>query len=89
MSLYDRLVAIGRPYLGPATEDYLAEQCSVRLRIAPGDLEPVHLRDLAGWVEHSCRALMPERRARELAKQIACAAWPCRPAAPHGTGPPA
>jgi hypothetical protein len=80
--LYGVLVAIGRPYLGPATEDWLAEQCSVRLRIEPGDLEPVHLRDLAGWVEQSCRVIMPQRRARALAKQIACAAWPRRPEPP-------
>jgi hypothetical protein len=64
------LIAISKPYFGPATESFLARQCK-HLNIEVGDLAQSHLKGLAKWVEASGALIMDAAKAAEVAKKIA------------------
>ena len=67
----EKVVALSKPYFGPATESFLDRQCTSHLKIAMADLAPSHLKDLAKWVENSGALIMDAAKAAEIAKKIA------------------
>jgi hypothetical protein len=69
-ALSDKVVGLSKPYLGPATESFLARQCSTHLKIDIATLGSSHLPDLAKWVENSGSLIMDAAKAAELAKKI-------------------
>ena len=74
MSLYDNVVSICKPYLGPAAEKFLERQCGTHLKVAPQQLSGQHLADLAKWTEVSAGLVMGKDKAAELAQKIKAAA---------------
>ena len=69
MSLYDRVVQTGKPYLGPATEKFIARQCKL-LRVDAPALVNENLAALAKWVEVGAKIVMDEGKAKELASKV-------------------
>ena len=67
----DKVVALSKPYFGPATESFLARQCKDHLKIEMADLAAPHLKDLAKWVEVGGSLVMDAAKASELSKKIA------------------
>lgn len=71
MTLYEQIANLSKPYLGPASEQFIARQCSLYLNGTPEKLAKSHLAELAKWVETSGIRFMDEAKARELAGKIA------------------
>ena len=71
MTVWEKLVGVGKPYLGPATETFLTRQCKSHLKIEAADLTQAHLKDLAKWVENSAGLIMDQAKAAEMARKIA------------------
>jgi len=69
-ALSDQVLAITRPYLGPATDKFMTRQCA-HLKIDVPALEQSHLEELAKWVNVSGKLIMDPSKALELAKKIA------------------
>jgi hypothetical protein len=67
----EKVIALIKPYFGPATESFLARQCKSHLNIEVAALEPSHLKELAKWVENSGSLIMEAAKATEIAKKIA------------------
>ena len=67
----NKVLAISKPYLGPATEAFLGRQCKLFLKIEMSALTAANLKDLAGCFEVGGRAIMEPAKATELAKKIA------------------
>jgi hypothetical protein len=70
-AISDKVIAISKPYFGPATESFLNRQCTGHLKIGVADLNPTHLKELAKWVESSGALLMDAAKAAEVAGKIA------------------
>lgn len=70
MTLYERVAALSKPYLGPATEQFIARQCKSHLKIDPANLTAAQLTDLAKWVDNSACLIMDKTKAAELAQKI-------------------
>ena len=69
-ALSDKVIALSKPYLGPATETFLGRQCQ-HLRVDMASLTPAHLKDLSTWVRRSGALIMDASKADKLANQIA------------------
>jgi len=67
----NKVLAVSKPYLGPAAEQFLARQCKLFLRIDSAALTAANLKELAGCFEIGGRAIMDPAKATELAKKIA------------------
>ena len=72
-ALSDKVLALSKPYLGPATESFLARQCTGHLKIELAALTPAHLPELAKWVTNSGAMIMDGAKAAELGKKISAA----------------
>ncbi len=70
-AISDRVIAISKPYFGPATESFLSRQCKEHLKIEVSALTEEHLNDLASWVEASGALIMGAAKAAEVAAKIA------------------
>ena len=70
MSLYDNVLNVARPYLGPAAEKFMSQQISRHLTIADQDMAGQHLDELAKWCFASGRLVMDESKAREFSEKI-------------------
>ena len=68
--LSEKVLALSKPYLGPAAESFLSRQCRGHLNIEMTALAPANLKDLATWVERSGTLIMDAAKAAELAKKI-------------------
>lgn len=71
MTMWEQLVGIGKPYLGPATERFLTRQCRLHLKVEASALTQVHMRELSRWVENSAGLIMDPIKAAEMARKIA------------------
>jgi hypothetical protein len=69
-ALSDKVIAISKPYFGPATEKFLIRQCA-HLNIEVTAIEPSHLPKLAEWVNRSGKMIMDPAKASEVADKIA------------------
>ena len=70
MTLWEQIVGVGKPYLGPATETFLSRQCKSHLKIEGTAVTKAHLPDLAKWVENSGGLIMDPPKAAEMARKI-------------------
>lgn len=70
-ALSDKVIAASKPYLGPATESFIARQCQSHLKVDPSALAVTNLKALSEWVERSGALVMDPAKATELAKKIA------------------
>lgn len=70
-ALSDKVIAASKPYLGPATESFIARQCQSHLKVDPSALTAINLKALSEWVERSGALVMDPAKATELAKKIA------------------
>jgi len=70
-ALSDKVIAISKPYFGPATEAFLNRQCKGHLNIDVSELAQSHVKELAKWVERSGALLMDAAKASEIAGKIA------------------
>ena len=71
MALYDNVVDVAKPYLGPAAGKFISRQISGHLKLDDAQLGPQHLEELAKWVKSSGSMLMDDAKASELAEKIA------------------
>jgi hypothetical protein len=69
MALYDQVVSVSKPYLGPATEQFIARQCKL-LKINAPALVNSDLAALAKWMEVGAGLLMDGTKAKELASKV-------------------
>jgi hypothetical protein len=70
VTLYEKVVGLSKPYLGPAAEQFIGRQCKSHLKIEAASLAPAQLAELAKWVENSAALIMDKGKATELAKKI-------------------
>ncbi len=70
-ALAEKVIAVSKPYFGPATESFLSRQCKGHLKVDVGDLTPSHLAELAKWVASSAALIMDPAKATEVANKIA------------------
>jgi hypothetical protein len=71
VTVYEGIVSVSKPYFGPATEQFIARQCQLYLKIEASDLSKTHLAELAKWVEVSGTRFLDEAKSKELAGKIA------------------
>lgn len=71
MSVYQEVMTITKPYMGPASEQFIAKHCKLYLKIEPDVLSKEHLKDLASHIEVGARRFLDEPKCRELAAKIA------------------
>jgi hypothetical protein len=71
MSTFEKLVAVSRPYLGPATEQFLKRQCLVYLGTDADRLLPTQLAELSKGIQIAAIRVMDEAKAEELANKVA------------------
>ena len=69
-AIYQQIVSLARPYLGPSTEAFITRQCSYHLKISPSELMASHLDELVKWVELSAGLIMDKSRVGELREQL-------------------
>lgn len=69
-AISDKVLAIAKPYLGPATESFMARQCKGHLNIEMSDLAQVHLKELAKWVKVGGALVMDATKAADLSQKI-------------------
>ncbi len=67
----DKVLALSKPYLGPAAESFITRQCKLFLKIEMTALAPANLKELANCFEVGGRSIMDPAKATELAKKIA------------------
>lgn len=70
MSVYEKVVATSKPYLGPATESFLSRQCKAHLKKQPDELISADLATLASWIEIGAGLVMDQAKATELAGKV-------------------
>ncbi len=69
MSVYSDVVAISKPFLGPATEKFLERQCRY-LKVAPDALAKQHLKQLSWLSKNAASCIMSEAQASQLSAKI-------------------
>lgn len=70
-AIAQKVVAISQPYLGPATESFLARQCKSHLKTDLAAVTQSQMKELAKWVEVSAGLIMDSAKAAELARKLA------------------
>ena len=70
VSLYDDVVELAKPYLGPAAERFVSRQITGHLSIEESQLTRQHLEELAKWCYVSGKLIIPDDRARELSGKV-------------------
>jgi hypothetical protein len=70
MTQFDKVVEVAKPFLGPATESFIARQCKAHLKIDATALAPTHMKDLAKWTQVGAGLIMDPSKATALALKI-------------------
>ncbi len=70
MTVYEKVVATSKTYLGPATESFLSRQCKSHLKKLPEQLMTEDLENLAMWIEIGAGLVMDKAKATELAGKV-------------------
>lgn len=70
MTLYEEVIAVSKPYFGPAAEQFITRQCQLHLQIDAVALTKTHLTELAKWVEVAGMRFLEEAKCKELAVKI-------------------
>jgi hypothetical protein len=70
-SLYERILEIGRNFMGAAAEDYLRRRIRIVLHGGkPESIEPDRLDRLAAGIEMTARGYMSAPRAQQFVEEI-------------------
>jgi hypothetical protein len=69
--ILDKVIAVSKPYFGPATQSFLSRQCKKHLNIELNSLTESHLEELAVWVKTSGALIMDAAKAADVARKIA------------------
>jgi hypothetical protein len=70
VSLYNDVVELAKPYLGPAAERFIGRQISGHLNIEESQLAAQHLEELARWCYVSGKLIMGEDEAQEFSNKV-------------------
>lgn len=70
MNTRDRVLAVMKPFLGPAAQDMLDRTARTMLGLDSHELQRNHVDSLAYWIKAGASKLMSEARADELAAQL-------------------
>jgi hypothetical protein len=70
VTVYEKVVATSKNYLGPATESFLSRQCKSHLKKQPDELMTSDLEALAMWIEIGAGLVMDKGKATELAGKV-------------------
>lgn len=70
MSLYDNVLNVARPYLGPATEKFISRQIDQHLNTVAQNIATQQLEELANWCLISGKLVMDESKAQELSQKV-------------------
>jgi hypothetical protein len=70
VSLYDDVIEVVKPYMGPASERFVSRQITGHLSIEESQLTRKHLEELAKWCYVSGKLIISEDRARELSDKV-------------------
>ncbi len=68
--LRDKIVEIGKDYIGLGAEVYLERQCKSHLKKELKDIEKSDLAKLAEWVEKKASLVMDEDDVTDMSKEI-------------------
>ena len=70
MALYNDVIELARPYLGPAAEKFVSRQISAHLEVAADLLGTQHLEELSNWCFNSGKLVMAEAKAQEFSRKV-------------------
>ncbi len=70
MALYDNLLEVARPYLGPAAEKFVQRQITTHLCVSPKQLTGQNLEELSKWCLISGKLVMAEAKAQEFSQKV-------------------
>ena len=70
MPLYNDVITLARPYLGPAAEKFLSRQISQHLDVTTDQLAGQHLEELSKWCFISGKLVMAEAKAQEFSQKV-------------------
>ena len=70
MPLYNDVIEVARPYLGPAAEKFVSRQISTHLDVAADQLGNQHLEELSKWCFNSGKLVMAEAKAQEFSQKV-------------------
>ena len=70
MALYDDVLNVARPYLGPAAEKFVSRQIDHHLATDAQNLARQHLDELAKWCLISGKLIMNESQAIEFSQKV-------------------
>ena len=71
MTVYEKVVAASKSYLGPANEAFIDRQCKSHLKKNAADLATADLAALAKWMEVGAALLMDDpSKATALATKV-------------------
>ncbi len=70
MPLFNDVIELARPYLGPAAEKFVSRQVSGHLDVSSDQLTGRHLEELSKWCFISGKLIMPEAKAEEFSRRV-------------------
>jgi len=70
MPLINDVIAMARPYLGPAAEKFVSRQISTHLNVTADQLGTQHLEELSKWCFNSGKLVMAEAKAQEFSQKV-------------------
>ena len=68
-TLYQRIIAEVRPYLGNQADEFIRRQC-LHIKVAPEKLEKKDMESLAYWIGSSAKLLLSRDTANLLRQRI-------------------
>jgi hypothetical protein len=71
LTIYEKTLALSKPYLGPAAENFISRQCKSHLKTEAPLLMASQLGELAKWVAIGAELIMDKGKAMELSGKIA------------------
>ena len=70
MPLYNDVIEMARPYLGPAAEQFVSRQVNGHLDVSSDQLTGLHLEELSKWCFISGKLIMAEAKAEEFSRRV-------------------
>ena len=70
MALYNEVIELARPYLGPAAEKFVNRQITAHLSVKADQLAGKDLEELSKWCFNSGKLVMAEPKAQEFSQKV-------------------
>ena len=70
MALYNDVINLARPYLGPAAEKFVSRQVSAHLNVKSDQIARQHMEELSKWCLISGKLVMDDAKAQEFSQKI-------------------